>query len=130
MDFPATDWYNKISAIKDGVLYASRSGNSNQSYIYALDASDGSVIWRSEGLTDESSSEGLNFLSNGDLIVGNRQSVLRINKIDGTTVWETYRLGYQDGAELAIYDSKIYGIVNDLGFVKVAAFDSSTGQML
>ena len=29
MDFPATDWYNKISAIKDGVLYASRSGNSN-----------------------------------------------------------------------------------------------------
>jgi outer membrane protein assembly factor BamB len=130
MDFPATDWYNKISAIKDGVLYASRAGNSNQSYIYALDASNGSIIWRSESLTDESSSEGLNFLSNGDLIVGNTQSVLRINKSDGSTVWETSRLAYQNGAELAIYNSKIYGIVNDLGFVKIAAFDSSTGQLL
>jgi outer membrane protein assembly factor BamB len=130
MDFPATDWYNKISAIKDGVLYASRSGNSNQSYIYALDASDGSVIWRSESLTDESSAEGLNFLDNGDLIVGNTLSVLRINKIDGTTVWESNRLTYGDGAELAVFGSKIYGIVNDMGFVKVASFDPSTGQML
>lgn len=130
LDFPATDWYNKISAIKDGVLYASRSGNSNQSYLYALDVFDGSVLWKSESLIDESASEGLNFLTNGDLIVGNTQSVLRMNKSDGTTVWETYRLGYQNGAELAIYDSKIYGIVNDMGFVKVAAFDSSTGVVL
>jgi outer membrane protein assembly factor BamB len=130
VDFPATDWYNKISAIKDGVLYASRSGNSNQSYIYALDASNGSVIWRSESLTDESSSEGLNFLSNGDLIVGNTQSILRINKSNGSTVWETSRLAYQNGAELVIYDAMIYGIVNDLGFVKVAVYEPSNGQLL
>jgi hypothetical protein len=39
-------------------------------------------------------------------------------------------LGYQNGAELAIYDSKIYGIVNDMGSIKVAAFDSSSGQLL
>ena len=130
LDFPSTDWYNKISAIKDGVLYASRSGNSNQSYLYALNVSDGSVLWRSEDLIDESSSEGLNFLANGDLIIGNTQSVLRINKNNGNTVWDTYRLGYQNGAELAIYDSKIYGIVNDMGSIKVAAFDSSSGQLL
>jgi outer membrane protein assembly factor BamB len=130
IDFPATDWYNKISAIKDGVLYASRSGNSNQSYIYALDASDGSVIWRSESLTDESSAEGLNFLDNGDLIIGNINSILRINHLDGTTVWESNRLTYGDGAELAVFESKIYGIINDMGFVKVASFDPFTGQML
>jgi outer membrane protein assembly factor BamB len=130
MDFPATDWYNKISAIKDGVLYASRTGNSNQSYLYALNASNGSLLWVSESLIDENSSEGLNFLDNGDLIVGNTQSVIRIAKNDGSTVWETYRLGYQDGAELAINNSKIYGIINDSGFVKVAAFDVATGQLL
>ena len=82
VDFPPTDWYNKLSALKDGVLYASRSGNSNEAYLYALNASDGSIIWQSEDLIDESSSEGLNFTEDGDLIVGNIQSILRISKTD------------------------------------------------
>ena len=130
IDFPATDWFNRISAIKNGVLYAARSGNSNQSYLYALNVADGSIIWKSESLIDESSNEGLNFLDNGDLIVGNINSIIRINKSDGNTIWQTDRLGYQDGAELAVYGSKIYGISNDLSQLKIAAFDSGTGQLL
>lgn len=130
VDYPSTDWQNRISAIRNGVIYASRSGNSNSSYLYALDAADGSVIWRSESLIDESSTEGLNFLENGDLIVGNINSILRINKLDGTTIWQTDRLAYGDGAELAVFDSKIYGIINDLTELKVAAYDAVTGQLL
>jgi outer membrane protein assembly factor BamB len=130
VDYPSTDWQNRISAIRNGVIYASRSGNSNSSYLYALDAADGSVIWRSESLIDESSTEGLNFLENGDLIVGNINSILRINKLDGTTVWQNDRLAYGDGAELAVFDSKIYGIINDLSELKVAAYDATTGQLL
>ena len=130
VDFPATDWHNRVSAIRNGVVYASRSGNSNDSYLYALDAANGSVIWKSESLIDESSTEGLNFLDNGDLIVGNIHSILRIAQIDGTTVWQTNRLTYADGAELAVSGSKIYGIVNDLTNLKVAAYDSSNGQLL
>ena len=130
VDFPNLDWRNRISAIRNGVVYASRSGNSNAAYLYALDAADGSVIWKSDSLIDESSVEGLNFLENGDLIVGNINSVMRLNKVDGTTVWQTYRLAYGDGAELAVYGSKIYGIINDLTQLKVAAFDTSDGQLL
>ena len=130
VDFPNSDWRNRISAIRNGVVYASRSGNSNASYLYALDAADGSVIWRSDSLIDESSVEGLNFLDNGDLIVGNSNSVVRINKVDGTTVWQTYRLAYGDGAELAVFESKIYGVINDLTELKVAAYDAANGQLL
>jgi len=130
VDFPTSDWRNRISAIRNGVVYASRSGNSNAAYLYALDAADGSVIWKSDSLIDESSAEGLNFLENGDLIIGNINSVMRVNKVDGTTVWQTYRLTYGDGAELAVYGSKIYGIINDLTQLKVAAFDALDGQLL
>ena len=130
VDFPNSDWRNRISAIRNGVVYASRSGNSNAAYLYALDAADGSVIWRSDSLIDESSVEGLNFLDNGDLIVGNINSVARINKVDGTTIWQTDRLAYGDGAELAVFDSKIYGIINDLTELKVAAYYANTGQLL
>ena len=130
VDFPNSDWRNRISAIRNGVVYASRSGNSNAAYLYALDAADGSVIWRSDSLIDESSVEGLNFLDNGDLIVGNINSVARINKVDGITIWQTDRLAYGDGAELAVFDSKIYGIINDLTELKVAAYDANTGQLL
>ena len=69
-------------------------------------------------------------MENGDLIVGNINSVMRVNKVDGTTVWQTYRLTYGDGAELAVYGSKIYGIINDLTQLKVAAFDALDGQLL
>ena len=130
VDFPNSDWRNRISAIRNGVVYASRSGNSNAAYLYALDAADGSVIWRSDSLIDESSVEGLNFLDNGDLIVGNINSVMRINKVDGTTIWQTDRLAYGDGAELAVFGSKIFGIINDLTELKVAAYDAATGQLL
>jgi outer membrane protein assembly factor BamB len=130
VDFLNSDSRNRISAIRNGVVYASRSGNSNASYLYALDAANGSVIWKSESLIDESATEGLNFLENGDLIVGNSNSVMRINKVDGTTVWQTDRLAYGDGAELAVFDSKIYGVINDLTELKVAAYDAITGQLL
>jgi outer membrane protein assembly factor BamB len=130
VDFPSTDWQNRISAIKNGVIYASRSGNSNAAYLYALNAADGSVIWKSVSLIDESSAEGLNFLENGDLIVGNINSVMRISKVDGTIVWQTDRLAYGDGAELAVFESKVYGIINDLAQLKVAAYDALDGQLL
>ena len=130
VDFPSSDWQNRISAIRNGVIYASRSGNGNETYLYALNVANGSIIWRSESLIDESSTEGLNFLENGDLIVGNTNSVARINKVDGTTIWQTDRLAYGDGAELSVFDSKIYGIINDLTELKVAAYDANTGQLL
>jgi outer membrane protein assembly factor BamB len=130
VDFPATDWSNRVSAIRNGVLYASRSGNSNEAYLYALDASNGSILWKSDSLIGESINEGACFLPGGDLLVGNLFSIARISSANGSTVWQTSRLGYQNGAELAVYGSKVYGLMNIANAVRVAAYDTTSGQML
>ena len=82
-DFPGTSWRSRVSAIRDGQVYASRSGNTNADYLYALDPADGSIVWRSEDLIDEGSTESLAFAPNGDLIGGNFTSLLRIDRVDG-----------------------------------------------
>ena len=40
VDFPSSDWQNRISAIRNGVIYASRSGNGNETYLYALNVAN------------------------------------------------------------------------------------------
>ncbi|MBK6909730.1 MAG: PQQ-like beta-propeller repeat protein [bacterium] len=70
VDFPATDWRSRVLAIRDGRVYASRSGNTNYSYYYALDAQTGEFLWQSEDSLDDSSTESPAFADNGDLIVG------------------------------------------------------------
>lgn len=130
VNFPLTDWSNRVSAIDNGVLYASRSGNSNEAYIYALDAQTGTILWQSDSLIGESINEGANFTANGDLLIGNLFSITRISKVDGSTVWQTNRLGYQNGAELAVYGTKVYSIIDIANAVCVAAYDMATGQLL
>lgn len=88
---PPDDWRSRVSAIRDGQVYATRAGNTNLAPLYALDVNNGSILWESEDLIDESTTEGLAFTSNGDLIVGNFYNVMRINKSDGTTMWQTPR---------------------------------------
>ena len=104
VDFPATDWRNRVSAIRDGKVYATRSGNTNASYLYALDVLDGAIIWQSDSLIDESSTEGVSFADNGDLIVGNFSNVMRINASDGSTIWKTTRYSpTSGGSEIAVH---------------------------
>ncbi|MBN2175002.1 MAG: PQQ-binding-like beta-propeller repeat protein [Bacteroidales bacterium] len=109
VDFPDTDWRSRVSAFRNGVVYATRSGNTNYSYMYALDAIDGSVIWKSEGLVNESSTESASFAVNGDLIVGNFDSVIRIDAEDGSTVWEIDRsCPTSNGQEVAVFENRGY----------------------
>src|SRR6185436_18886103 len=130
VSFPLTDWSNRVSAIRDGILYASRSGNSNSAYMYALDALTGTILWQSDSLVDESINEGANFTPDGDLLIGNLFSITRISAIDGSTVWETNRLGYQNGAELGVYGNKVYSIVDIANAVYISAYDILSGQLL
>jgi outer membrane protein assembly factor BamB len=109
VDFPDSDWRSRVSAFRDGVVYATRSGNTNYSYMYALDATDGSIIWKSEGLVNESSTESCSFASNGDLIVGNFDSVIRISAENGSTVWEIDRsCPTSNGQEVAVFGDRGY----------------------
>jgi outer membrane protein assembly factor BamB len=131
VDFPSTDWRNRVSAIHDGKVYATRSGNTNQSYLYALDTQTGVILWKSQSLVNEHSTEGATFTSNGDLIIGNFMSLVRINANDGTTVWSVSRTcPTSDGCAAAVYEDKIYiWEASPFGPV-VTAFNIDTGARL
>jgi len=108
-DFPGTSWRSRISAIRGAHVYASRSGNTADDYLYALDREDGSIVWRSEHLIGEETTESLAFAPNGDLIVGNYDSVMRIDHTDGTTVWEEPRsTPSSNGAQASVFGNRVY----------------------
>jgi len=112
VDFPSTDWRNRVSAIRNGVVFATRAGNNNLSYLYALDAATGDILWKSQALIDEGSTEGLVFTPDGDILVGGMYYITRINKEDGSTVWETERLSYDDGSGAVAANNKVYTTIN------------------
>lgn len=131
VDFPATDWRSRVSAFKDGIIYATRAGNTNYSYMYALDAADGSIVWKSEGLVNECSTEGASFAGNGDLIVGNFDNIIRINYLDGTTIWQTNRsCPTSNGQEVAVFGSRGYYWEASPTGPMVSAIDLDSGDYL
>lgn len=130
VDFPATDWRSRVSAIRNGQVYCTRAGNNNESFLYALDADTGDILWKSEDVVDEGSTEGLVFAPDGDLIVGSMYYMTRISRVDGSTVWQTDRLSYDDGGGAVVANGKVYSIVNLINYVGVAAYDLETGEEL
>ncbi len=130
-DFPGTSWRSRVSAIRDGRVYATRSGNTNPDYLYALDARDGSILWRSESLIDEGSTESLAFAPDGDLIVGNLHSLVRIECTDGSTVWEVSRSApSSDGQQAAVCNGKVYVWEASGSGPIITASDLETGERL
>ncbi|MBC7773656.1 MAG: PQQ-like beta-propeller repeat protein [Pyrinomonadaceae bacterium] len=128
VDFPVTDWRSRVSAIRDGRVFATRAGNTNMSYLYALDAEDGHTLWRSEALVDESSTESVVFHSSGDPIVGNFSSLTRINALDGTTVWSVSRTcPTSNGCEAAVHNDSIYIWEASAAGPRVTAFAATDG---
>ena len=131
VDFPATDWRNRVTAIRDGKVYATRSGNTNYSYLYALNATNGTTLWRSQDSIDESSTESVSFAQNGDLIVGNFTSLTRINGTDGTRTWRTSRSSpTSGGSEVAVSGNMGYAWEASPQGPRISAFNLSTGARL
>ena len=117
--------------MRDGKVYATRAGNTNASYMYALDATDGSIIWQSDSLVDESSTEGVSFADNGDLIVGNFSSIMRISTTDGSTLWKTTRYSpTSGGSHVAVRGYSAYTWEASGYGPKISAFDITTGGYL
>lgn len=129
IDFPATDWRSRVCAIRDGKVYASRNGNSNFSYLYALDAQSGDVLWHSQDSLDESSTESPAFASNGDLVVGGFSFVERVNAEDGSRVWRTSRFSpTSGGSEVALFGNRCYTWEASGQGPRVVSFDVDTGE--
>ena len=131
VDFPGTDWRNHVSGIGNGVVYASRAGNTNASYMYALDATDGSQLWKSEDLVNEASTEGVSFTPEGDLIVGNFNTIMRVSQSDGSTQWTSARNSpTSNGSMAAVFNGRAYGWAAGPQGPTIQVFDLDTGDFL
>lgn len=131
VDFPDTDWRSRVSAMRDGVIYATRSGNTNYAYLYALDAANGSILWKSEDLINEGSTETAAFAENGDLVYGNKDNILRIDHTDGSTLWSTPRTApTSNGQTVAVYEGKGYYWETSPSGPELSVIDLETGSHL
>jgi len=121
----------KVMAIRDGQVYATRGGDTRLDYVYALDPANGSIVWRSEDKVDESTTESPAFADDGDLVVGNFNSLRRIDRVDGTTVWNVQRTcPTTDGCSGAVFGERVYIWEAGANGPKVTAFDLATGDRL
>ncbi len=124
--------FSQVKGINGGQVYASRSGGpSNQSILYALDATNGLIIWQSNAEITQTFSEDVSFAPNGDIIVGNFGNVIRIEKNSGSTLWSTNRSSpTTDGSAVVVSNSKVYGWEATADGPRISAFDLESGDFL
>jgi outer membrane protein assembly factor BamB len=121
-------WSNLVVGIRDDHIYATRSGNANAEYLYALRTSDGTVAWQSQSLVKMSSSESVCYAPGGDVIVGSFDRLIRMNVASGQNVWNVARsCPSSDGCHAAIFGGTIYVWEASPGGPIVTAFDLATG---
>jgi len=87
----STEWIAWIGAVKDGRVYASRSSNLQPQPLIALDAATGATLWTSQLAFETWAHDGLVFAPDGDVIIGDRLSITRLESTDGSTVWQSIR---------------------------------------
>ncbi len=105
------DWTAWIAGARDGVVYASRSGNGAtvDAPLYALDAATGATLWTSDDLIDAGPYDGVVFAPNGDPIVASFNRMWRIRASDGATVWSVPRVcSVTSSCGCALSDEAIY----------------------
>jgi outer membrane protein assembly factor BamB len=84
---PANQWIAWVGGVAQGRVIASRSDNGRQLPLEALDAATGAPLWTSDLATFAWAHDGLQFLDDGDVIVGDRQVLARLDGATGDTVW-------------------------------------------
>ncbi|MCA3005992.1 MAG: PQQ-like beta-propeller repeat protein [Phycisphaerales bacterium] len=137
------DWTTWIAGVKNGRVFASRSGNGGgvDSPLYCLDAATGQVVWHTAGGTPTPRHEilsgpyaGAVFADDGDIIVPSVRWLERIDAQTGTVLWRTPRVeqvGNTTGA--VINGNAVYTVDLILGTgnrVAVRKFDAATGAFL
>jgi outer membrane protein assembly factor BamB len=131
VEAPATDSRVRVVAAARGLVFATRSGDTNAGALYALRIDTGEQVWRSRATIDESAAESPAITPEGDLIVGNYRSLVRINGADGTTMWTALRLSpCSDAGAPALAADRVYTWEATVQGPKVTAFRAGTGERL
>jgi outer membrane protein assembly factor BamB len=121
-------WSNLVVGIQGAHVYATRSGNANAEYLYALNTADASIAWRSQSLVKMSSSESVCYAPGGDVIVGSFDRLIRMNATTGNDVWTVPRTcPSSDGCHAIVVGATIYIWEAGAQGPVVTAFDLATG---
>ncbi len=93
LPYNSGDWIPWIAGVKNGRVFASRSGNGGSvaAKLRALDVVDGHTLWDSTDTTLAGAYDGVVFAPDGDPILASHLAVTRINAEDGATVWNRVR---------------------------------------
>ncbi|MDM7916462.1 MAG: PQQ-binding-like beta-propeller repeat protein [Candidatus Eisenbacteria bacterium] len=124
------DWTPWIAGVRDGKVYASRSGNGASVWapMYCLDAQDGHTIWVSSIEQSGGPYDGCVFAPDGDLIVASFMDIWRFDAADGTVVWHASRVGSVSGScGGALYGDALYVADAVPGGNAIVCFDIETG---
>lgn len=124
-------WRSRVTAIRGGRVFATRAGNTNAEFLYALDVADGSILWVSDDLVTETSTESATFTDAGDVVTTGVSSVICISAADGSTVWETPRTcPTSGGCEPIVSKGRVYLWEAGGSGPVVTAFDATSGDRL
>ncbi|HTE04568.1 MAG TPA: PQQ-binding-like beta-propeller repeat protein [Planctomycetota bacterium] len=108
----ADSWRSRVTGIRDGRVYATRSGNTNAEFLYALSPVDGSILWTSDDLITETTTESVSFTADGDIITTGAGAGARLIRIDGATgdtVWKTSGTSpTSGGSDAAVSGNRAY----------------------
>lgn len=127
----STEWIAWIAGARDGRVYASRSSNLKPGPVRAFDAASGALLWTSALATEAWATDGVVFTADGDLLIGDRLRIARIDGPTGATLWSTPRTCSVSGdcGPAAAADALFIDEVAPGGQV-ITKVDAQTGQKL
>ena len=131
--YHTNDWTTWVAGVKNGQVYASRSGNgaSVLDNLYALDVETGDTLWVSTVLIDAGPYDGVVFAVDGDPVIASFMDIWRFNSEDGSLVWHADRVGSVSGScGGALFQNSLYVADAAPGGHKIVRYDVETGQRL
>ena len=131
-DFPGTNSRSIALGILDTIVYAMNFQESRYDTVYALNARDGSIIWRGGTTVQMSISESVTFCPDGDVVVtGSDFQICRLNSTDGSVVWSTRRVWPVTGScDICVCGNHAYAYKGDIGSLYLNSYDLATGSLV
>lgn len=129
--FGQTAGVNVVMGFNNDKVYVRDFQQNGSDTIFALNSTDGSILWKSRFTVERGIIWTAAFATNGDLIVpgsGNKR-IMRINHLNGDTVWTNNRIIPNTGAEtFCVNGNTLYAWQGTITTPKkIIAIDINTG---
>ncbi|MFT7486364.1 MAG: outer membrane protein assembly factor BamB, partial [Candidatus Paceibacteria bacterium] len=133
---PSTSNFAQPIAFRDGRVFVTRTGYPlTNEPVFALDASNGAILWTSQDTVTIQFNTSPTFAPNGDLIMNGEfvgsflgYRFVRIDAATGNTVWSTFNGTVEEESSGLVVGGKLYGY-GPFGD-RVRRFDINSGDLL